>query len=262
MVGRDDGQCNPNPLAIEEEKQLVVDNRASHTASKVVHRRARLVISRSGIREIVGRVELRAVPQLVEIPVKLVRAGLCNVVDLGRSIPSLIDGIGKRIDRHLRYRIQSEDEVCRESAVQIRQRVIRFQAIDDVAVRESGQSIELHVAVPIRAADEIIAAACRVDERAGGKLKRVGQIAAWIRKVFQRGALRVVDVFAFSGLRIGASPLTSTVCFDWAILRVKSTVCFWPRPEDTAIILLRFEAFRFHLDRVRARLQLRKVEPA
>ena len=105
---------------------------------------------------------------------KLVRTGFCDVVDLRRSVPPLIDGIGKRVDRHFRYRIQSENEVCRESAVQIRQRVIRFQAVDDVAVRESGQSIEFHVAVPIRSANEVIAAACRVDERPGGKLKRVG----------------------------------------------------------------------------------------
>ena len=118
---------------------------------------------------------------------ELVGAGLCDVVDLRRSIPPLIDGIGKRIDRHFRNRIESENEVGRESAVQIGQRVVRLQSIDDVAVRESGQSVELHVAVPIRAADEIISAACRIDERPGGKLKRVGQIAARIRKVFQCG---------------------------------------------------------------------------
>ncbi len=105
---------------------------------------------------------------------KLVRTGLCDVVDLGRSIPPLIDGIGERIDRHLRYRIQSENEVGRESAVQIRQRVVCFQSIDDVTVGESGQAIELHIAKPIRAANKIIAAACRIDERARCKLKRVG----------------------------------------------------------------------------------------
>jgi hypothetical protein len=106
--------------------------------------------------------------------VKLVRAGPCNVVDLRRSIPPLIDGIGKRIDRYLGYRIQSENKVCRESAVQIGQRIICFQSIDDVTVRESGQAIELHVAISIRAANKIIAAACRIDERARGKLKRIG----------------------------------------------------------------------------------------
>ncbi len=131
------------------------------------------MISRSGIREIVGRIEPRAVPQLVEISVKLVRTRFCDVIDLRRSVPSLVHGIGKRVDRHFRYRIQSENEVCRESAVQIRQRIVRFQSIDDVAVRESGQSVELHVAVSVRAADEIVAAARRVDQRACGELKRV-----------------------------------------------------------------------------------------
>ena len=41
-------------------------------------------------------------------------------------------------------------------------------------------------------------------------------------------------MFAFSGLRMGASLRISIVCFDCAILRVKSTVCFWPSAEDTA----------------------------
>src|SRR5258708_10191601 len=105
---------------------------------------------------------------------KLVRPRFCNVVYLRRSIPPLIDGIGKRIDRHLRYRIQSEDEVGRESTVQIGQRVVCFQSIDNVTVGESGQAIELHIAKPIRSTNKIIAAACRIDERACRKLKWVG----------------------------------------------------------------------------------------
>src|SRR4029077_1691757 len=51
--GRDNGQCNMNPLTVEKEKQLVVHNRAAHTAPEVVHRRSRFVVSRRGIREIV-----------------------------------------------------------------------------------------------------------------------------------------------------------------------------------------------------------------
>ena len=92
------------------------------------------MISWSCIREIVGSVELRTIPQFIQIPMELVRPGLCNVVDLRRAVPPLVDGIRKRVDRRFRYRIQSENEVCRESAVQIRQRIIRFQAIDDIAV--------------------------------------------------------------------------------------------------------------------------------
>src|SRR5258708_35607824 len=101
---RDDRQRDTNPLPIEKEKHLVLDDWPAHAASEVVYRRSRLVLSCS-IREIVGCVELRAIPQLIEVPVKLVRTGLCNVVDLRRSIPPLIDGIRKRIYRPFRYRI-------------------------------------------------------------------------------------------------------------------------------------------------------------
>src|SRR5260370_16298630 len=51
------------------------------------------MISWSCIREIVGCVELRAVPQLIQIPMEPVRARLCNVVDQvrmshgGQSVP-------------------------------------------------------------------------------------------------------------------------------------------------------------------------------
>jgi hypothetical protein len=79
-----------------------------------------------------------------------------------------------RIDRHFGYRIQSKDEVGREFAVQIGQRVVCFQSIDKATVRESGEAIEHHVAERIRAANKIIAAACRIDEDACGKLKGIG----------------------------------------------------------------------------------------
>ena len=150
----------------KKKNSLSCTNRPADAASEMVHGRARFVISRRGVREIVGRVELRAVPQLIQISVKLVGAGFRDVVDLRRSIPSLIDGIGKRVDRHFRDGIQSEHEVGRKPAVQIGQRVVGFESIDDVAVRESGQSVELHIAVAVRAADKIVSAARRVDERA------------------------------------------------------------------------------------------------
>ena len=104
---------------------------------------------------------------------KLVGSGLCDVVDLRRSIAPLIDSIRMRIDRHFGYRIQYKDEVGREFAVQIGQRVVCFQAIDNATVRESGEAIEHNVAEPIRAANKIIAAACRIDEHACGKLKGI-----------------------------------------------------------------------------------------
>jgi hypothetical protein len=43
--GGDDRQRNPHPFGIEEEEQLVVDDRASETAPEVIHRGARLVVS-------------------------------------------------------------------------------------------------------------------------------------------------------------------------------------------------------------------------
>src|ERR1039458_6857605 len=59
--GTDDRQGNPNPFGIEEEKQLVVDDRASETSSEVIHRQARLVVSSRGVRKEIGRTEFRAV---------------------------------------------------------------------------------------------------------------------------------------------------------------------------------------------------------
>src|SRR5580704_2468547 len=70
--GCDDWQRDANPLAIEEEKQLVANNRTSNASTEVVDRRARFVTSRGCIREIVGCIEPGTVPQLVEISVKLV----------------------------------------------------------------------------------------------------------------------------------------------------------------------------------------------
>ncbi len=160
------------------------------------------MIARSGVGEIVRRIQPRTVPQLVEISVKLIRARLGDVVDLRRSVSSLIHRIGKRIDRYLGDRIQAQHEIGREAAIQIGQRIVGFQSVNDVAVRERGQPVEFHVAVAVRAADEIVAAAGRVDQRAGGKLQRVGEIAAWIGKILQGrgiqgggcvGVLRVED---------------------------------------------------------------------
>ena len=74
---------------------------AAQAASEVVHHRTRLLIAGGGIEEVVGRVQDRAVPQFVEIAVKLVGAGLGDVVDLRRSIAALVHGIGERVDGHL-----------------------------------------------------------------------------------------------------------------------------------------------------------------
>ena len=113
---------------------------------------------------------------------KLIRARLGDVVDLGCSISPLIHGIGKRVDGHFGDRIQSQHEIGGEAAVEIGERVVRFQPVNDVAIGEGGQAIELHVAVPVGAANEVVAAARRIDERSGRKLQRVGQITARIRQ--------------------------------------------------------------------------------
>src|SRR5580704_7953903 len=110
--GCNDWQRNANPLAIEEDKHAIANNRTSNASAKVVHRRARLVASRSGIREIVGCVEPGTVPKLVEISVKLICTRFRDVIYLRRSVAPLIHRVRKRVHRHFRYRVQSENEVC------------------------------------------------------------------------------------------------------------------------------------------------------
>ena len=60
--------------ADEKEKQFIVNNGPANVAAEVVYRGARLVISRRGVREEIRSVEPRTVPQLVQVPVKLIRA--------------------------------------------------------------------------------------------------------------------------------------------------------------------------------------------
>ena len=132
--GSNDRERNPDPLGIEKEEQLVAPDRTSETASEVVHRGARLVVARRGVRKEISRAELRAVPQFIQISVHLVRSGLGHVIDLRGSIAPLIHRIGDRVHGHLRDRIQAQHQVGRKAAVQVRQRVVRLQAIDDIAV--------------------------------------------------------------------------------------------------------------------------------
>jgi len=60
--GREDRQRDPYPLAVEEKEQFVVNDRTAETTSKVVYRGTRLVIARSCIGKVIGRIEDRAVP--------------------------------------------------------------------------------------------------------------------------------------------------------------------------------------------------------
>ena len=65
---------------------------------------------------------------------KVIGTGFGHIVDLRRAIASLIHRIRKRVDRHFRNRIQPQDQVGREAAVEIGKRVFRFQPVNDVAV--------------------------------------------------------------------------------------------------------------------------------
>ena len=56
---RDDGQRDAHPLAVEEEEQLVVENRAAQAAAEMIHGGARLVIARRGVGEVIGRIQNR-----------------------------------------------------------------------------------------------------------------------------------------------------------------------------------------------------------
>ena len=167
-----------------------MNDRAAQASAEMIHRRSGLVVSWRRVREIVCRIQQRTVPQFVEIPVKSVRARFGDVVDLGSAVAALIDRIGESIHGHFRNRIQSQDEVGRKATIEVGERIVGFQSVNDVAVGEGGQSVELDVAVTVAAADKVVAAACRVDERPGRKLQRIGQVAARIWQVLERGRIK------------------------------------------------------------------------
>ena len=72
--GRVDRQRDAHPFAVEEEEQLVVDDRPTHAAAEVVDVGKWLVIARRRVGEVIGRVHHRSIPQLVQVAVKLVRS--------------------------------------------------------------------------------------------------------------------------------------------------------------------------------------------
>jgi len=95
--------------------------------------RAWLVVAWRRIREEIGGVELRAIPQFVEVAMKLIGAGLGDVVHLRRSVAPLIDRIRQRVHGHLGDGVQAEDQIGGKSAVQIRERIVGLEAVHDVA---------------------------------------------------------------------------------------------------------------------------------
>ncbi len=174
--------------------------RPSQTAPEMIHRGARLVIPRRRVCEIVRCIQKRAIPKLVKIPVELVRTGFRDIVDLRRSISSLVHRVRERVDGHFRNRVQTQHEIGRQAAVEIGEGIVRFESVHDVAIGERRKSVELHVAKAVGTADEIIAVPRGIDERAGRELQRVGEVSAWIGEVFQcrrieiRGCIRVSRV--------------------------------------------------------------------
>ena len=259
--GTDDRQRDPDPFGIEEEEQLVVENRAAQTAAEVIHRGARLVISGGRVRKEIRRIELRAVPQLVQVPVKPVGPGFRDIVDLRSAIPALIDRVGERVDRHLRDRIQSKHQIGRKAAVQIGQRIVGFQSIDDIAVGERRQAIELHVAITIRAADEVVAAARGVDERASGKLQRVSHVATRIRQVFNGSGgqgRRGIGILRVDQRRL---LLHQDAFAGGCDVELEIDRLLLPETGGDGVVLLWLKAVCFRLHRVRPGLELRKAEP-
>ena len=185
---------------------------------------------------------------------KLVRARLGDIVDLRCSIPSLVHRIGKSVDGHFRNRIQSQHKVGGEAAVEIGERVVRFQPVHDVAVGEGGKAVEFHVAVPVAAADEIVAASRRIDQRSRRKLQRVGQVAARIRQILQRRRIESgggVCVFRVDewGFAADLNRLIGSRHFKREIHGL-----LLAQAGNDVVILLRIEAWGFHSDGIGARL--------
>ena len=229
----------------------------------MVHRGAGLVISRSGVGEEVGGVESRSIPKFVQIPVELVRSGFGDVVDLRGSISPLVDGVGERIDRDFGDGIEAQDEIRREAAVQVRQRVIGFQPVDDVAVRERRQAVELHVAIAVRAADEVVAAAGGVHQGARRELQRIRHVAAGVRQVLQRRGVqrrRGVRVLRIHQRRLARDGHLS-FCGSEFEGEVDGLFLSQARRGRSGCGL-RLEALCLDLDAVRARLQLRETKAA
>ena len=152
-------------------------------------------------------------------------------------------------------------QIGRKAAIQIRQRIVGFQAIDDIAVGERRQAIELHVAVTVRAADEVVAAARGVDERASGKLQRIGHVATRIRKVFHGSGSqgrRGVGILRVDQRRL---LLHQDAFAGGCDVELEIDRLLLPKTGGDGVVLLGFKAVCFRFHRVRAGLELRKAKP-
>lgn len=75
----------------------------------------------------------------------------------------------------------------------------------------AGRPLNPTLPLRVRAAYKIVAPARGVYQSARGELERASEVAARFGRFSRACALSVVDVFASSGLRMAASPITRTV---------------------------------------------------
>ena len=94
------------------------------------------MISGRRIGEKIGRVEARTVPEFVQIAMKPIGAGFGDVVHLRGSVSSLIDRVRERIHGYLGDGVEAQNEVGGQPAIQIGQRIVGFQAINDITIRK------------------------------------------------------------------------------------------------------------------------------
>ena len=190
---------------------------------------------------------------------KPVGSGFGDIVDLRSAVAALVDRVRDRVDGHLGDRIQSQHQIGGKAAVEVGQRVVGLESVDDVAVRKRGQTVELHVAVAVGAAHEVVAAAGGVDERAGGKLQRVGHVAARIRQVFEGcggesgGGIRVFGV-ELRRLLMDYDALVGGSDGELEVDRLLQ-----PKTGGYGAIFPRFKAVRLGFHGVNPRLQLGKL---
>ncbi len=139
---------------------------------------------------------------------------------------------------------------------------LRFQPVHDVAVRKRRQAVELDVAVAVRAADEVVAAAGGIHQSARRELQRIGHVAAWVRKVFkrrrvQRGSGVRVRRIHQRGLAGDRDEPSGGGQFQGEVDRLSLT-----QAGEMAALVCGCESIRLDADRVESRLQLREIEAA
>ena len=181
---------------------------------------------------------------------KLIRARFGDVVDLRRSIAPLIDGVGKRIDRDFGDRIETQYQIRREAAVQICERVVGLEAVDDIAIGEGRQTVELDVAVAIGPADEVVATAGGIDQSARRKLQWIRHVATRIREVLQRPGVerrRGVRILRIHEGRVAGD---RHLAFCRSQLQDEVDRFFLTQAGGDGLVDLRLEALDLGLDRI------------